>query len=111
MKIENPSGFHHLITIRIIQQHIQAILNLVPYSSSILSHDSTLNHVQLPYTSRANPLYLSLANNHVLDYNYQGYKDTVESLNANEINYAGVGEDQNEAMRPCIINFQDREGK
>src|SRR5438094_3440820 len=45
----------------------------------------------------------ALANNHVLDWGYDGLSETLQSLNAASIAYSGAGNDANEAMQPAVL--------
>ncbi len=56
----------------------------------------------------ANIKYVSLANNHILDYSQQGMLDTVTTLNQLSIKYSGIGYLGNEplsANRPTIMTI------
>lgn len=44
----------------------------------------------------------TLANNHILDWGYEGLKETLKSLKEAGIQYAGAGENLNHAMQPAI---------
>ena len=46
---------------------------------------------------------VSLANNHTLDFGYEGLKDTIDYLNAGNIESLGAGDNIEEATRPIII--------
>src|SRR6266436_4531289 len=46
----------------------------------------------------------SLANNHVLDWEYDGLSETLQTLNAAGIAHSGAGKDANEAMQPAVLN-------
>ena len=46
----------------------------------------------------------ALANNHVLDWGYDGLSETLQTLNAAGIAYSGAGNDANEAMQPAVID-------
>jgi len=46
----------------------------------------------------------ALANNHVLDWGYQGLSETLGTLNAAGIAHSGAGNDANEAMQPALLN-------
>jgi poly-gamma-glutamate capsule biosynthesis protein CapA/YwtB (metallophosphatase superfamily) len=46
----------------------------------------------------------ALANNHVLDWGYDGLSETLETLNATGIAHPGAGNDANEAMQPAVID-------
>lgn len=45
----------------------------------------------------------SLANNHVLDWGYEGLADTLAALDAAGIPHAGAGLDEAQARRPCVL--------
>jgi len=47
--------------------------------------------------------YVSLANNHIYDYDQKGLKATISELNKNMINYIGAGLDFNEAYKYSIF--------
>jgi poly-gamma-glutamate capsule biosynthesis protein CapA/YwtB (metallophosphatase superfamily) len=46
----------------------------------------------------------ALANNHVLDWGYDGLSETLQTLNAAGIARSGAGNAADEAMRPAILN-------
>lgn len=50
---------------------------------------------------------VSLANNHILDYNDQGVNDTKTALSNANIGFFGVGHNGKEALAPYIINDSD----
>ena len=45
----------------------------------------------------------ALANNHVLDWGYEGLSETLKILDTAGIAYAGAGNDAEEAMRPAVL--------
>lgn len=47
--------------------------------------------------------FLSLANNHTLDYGWQGLSDTMDVLDDAELQHAGSGNDDREAFTPAYI--------
>lgn len=47
---------------------------------------------------------VSLANNHVLDYEYEGLLRMMKVLGSHAINYAGAGRDSTEAVEPAICD-------
>jgi poly-gamma-glutamate capsule biosynthesis protein CapA/YwtB (metallophosphatase superfamily) len=47
--------------------------------------------------------YLSLANNHTLDYGWQGLSDTMDFLDDAKLQHAGSGNDDKEAFAPAYI--------
>jgi poly-gamma-glutamate synthesis protein (capsule biosynthesis protein) len=50
--------------------------------------------------------YVSLSNNHVLDYDVEALEETLELLDKNGILHSGAGRDLNEAMQPAIIRYR-----
>jgi poly-gamma-glutamate capsule biosynthesis protein CapA/YwtB (metallophosphatase superfamily) len=46
----------------------------------------------------------ALANNHVLDWGYDGLSETLKTLDAAGIAHAGAGNDAEEAMQPAVLN-------
>lgn len=51
---------------------------------------------------------VSLANNHILDYDSEALLDTLQILDENGIGYAGAGENIEEARAPYIYTIKDR---
>lgn len=51
---------------------------------------------------------VSLANNHVLDYEYEAFKRMLDLLNDEGILYAGAGEDLAEASKPAFYQINDQ---
>lgn len=47
--------------------------------------------------------YVSLANNHILDYDIEALLDTLDILDKNNISHSGAGRNLKEAMKPAII--------
>lgn len=47
--------------------------------------------------------YVSLANNHILDYDIEGLLDTLDILDKNNISHSGAGRNLKEAVKPAII--------
>ena len=47
--------------------------------------------------------YVSLANNHILDYDVEGLLDTLDILDKNNISHSGAGRNLKEAIKPAII--------
>jgi len=50
----------------------------------------------------------ALANNHVLDWGYEGLSETLRTLDAAHICRAGAGEDAKEAAAPAVIDVPDK---
>lgn len=49
-----------------------------------------------------------LANNHVLDWGYEGLEDTLETLHAAGMRTAGAGRDEREAKAPAVLEVGER---
>jgi poly-gamma-glutamate capsule biosynthesis protein CapA/YwtB (metallophosphatase superfamily) len=47
----------------------------------------------------------ALANNHLLDWGYDGLSETLKTLNAAGIAHAGAGNDAEEAMQPAVLGI------
>jgi poly-gamma-glutamate capsule biosynthesis protein CapA/YwtB (metallophosphatase superfamily) len=47
----------------------------------------------------------ALANNHLLDWGYDGLSETLKALNAAGIAHAGAGNDAEEAMQPAVLGI------
>jgi poly-gamma-glutamate capsule biosynthesis protein CapA/YwtB (metallophosphatase superfamily) len=47
--------------------------------------------------------YVSLANNHILDYDVEALLDTLDILDKNNISHSGAGRNLREAMKPAIL--------
>jgi poly-gamma-glutamate capsule biosynthesis protein CapA/YwtB (metallophosphatase superfamily) len=54
--------------------------------------------------TRANVDYTSLANNHVLDFQAEGMRDTCEALDRAHIAHSGCGANSEQSMRPAIVH-------
>lgn len=52
-------------------------------------------------------LFFTLANNHILDQGEQGLHSTMDVLNSNNIPFAGVGKNIQEASKPYIKQFEN----
>src|SRR4051812_19743103 len=55
--------------------------------------------------------YVSLSNNHVLDYDVEALEETLELLDKNGILHSGAGRNLNEAMQPAIIRCRVNSSK
>jgi poly-gamma-glutamate synthesis protein (capsule biosynthesis protein) len=51
--------------------------------------------------------YVTLANNHILDYNPAGLFQTIQILKKNHIAYSGAGENLSMASKPAILHIKD----
>lgn len=55
----------------------------------------------------ANIKIVNLANNHSLDFNVQGLKETLETLKKNNIFFVGAGINKEEAEKPVVISIEN----
>ncbi len=101
--------------------------NLLP---SIRSTDLSIVNLESPLSDRGSPVHKSgavfkgeqqhfealasvpfdvvtLANNHVMDYGIDAFKDTINGLNHHHIQWVGAGMSRNEALAPLILNIND----
>jgi len=62
----------------------------------------------IPCLSAAKIDYCSLANNHLLDWGYEGLTETLETLKKVNINYAGAGQNLQEAERPAVMEVKGK---
>ncbi|RSL32320.1 CapA family protein [Salibacterium salarium] len=49
--------------------------------------------------------FVSLANNHTMDYKEEGLLDTIDALDASSLDYAGAGENKEEAFAPHTVEL------
>src|SRR5207247_4795799 len=52
----------------------------------------------------------ALANNHVLDWGYDGLSETLQTLDAAGIAHSGAGNDADEAMQPAVLDRAENGG-
>lgn len=50
---------------------------------------------------------VSIANNHLMDYNAEGMEDTIDTLDTLNIRHTGGGKNLTEARRPAILEYGD----
>jgi poly-gamma-glutamate capsule biosynthesis protein CapA/YwtB (metallophosphatase superfamily) len=91
-----------------------ASLRIINLETSITEHikkwpGKSYNYKMKPENARclteAKIDYCSLANNHILDYDYFGMEDTTRVLDSLNIKWSGVGGNIEEAMKPAILKF------
>lgn len=56
---------------------------------------------------KINPYFYTLANNHIMDQGERGLKATIDILRKNNIQFAGVGNNLEEAMEMPIVTIED----
>lgn len=82
-------------------------------------HLQTSAETTLPYLKQLKVDLVTLANNHILDYGNKGLSDTFKTLQENDINHVGAGNNVHEAAKPftiekdglklAILNFAENE--
>ena len=98
-------------TIDIIKRADFSLINL---ECAISSRGKEWNKTFKVFHFRANPDaikvlnsgsidYTSLANNHVLDYDFEAFLDTINFLNENNISHSGAGMNLKEATKAAFI--------
>lgn len=96
-------------------ERVSPDLRLINLETAVTTSDSywdkginyRMNPDNLPCIEAAGIDFCSLANNHVLDWGYQGLLDTLEALRSANIEFAGAGRDLGEAMAPAIMETDD----
>lgn len=67
-----------------------------------------MNPDNIKCLKRAHIDYVSLANNHVLDWNYSGLNETITMLNKANILHAGAGSSEQQASKPAIVQIPNK---
>lgn len=94
-----------------------ANLSLINLECAISSKGREWNKTSKVFHFRADPEaievlktvhidYVSLANNHVLDYDIEALLDTLDLLDENRIAHSGAGRNLKEAMQPAILDLK-----
>jgi poly-gamma-glutamate capsule biosynthesis protein CapA/YwtB (metallophosphatase superfamily) len=95
---------------------LQADLRIANLECALTRHAQSWTRSWKTYHFRADPAAVrflqaaridacSLANNHVLDFEVRGLRDTLNALNAAGIHHAGAGLDLGEAAAPALIEM------
>jgi poly-gamma-glutamate capsule biosynthesis protein CapA/YwtB (metallophosphatase superfamily) len=93
----------------------QADLRIVNLECALTRHLQAWTRTEKMFHFRADPAAVhvlqaahidacALANNHILDYEEQGLRDTLQLLDANAIGHAGAGNNAEQAAAPAIID-------
>ncbi len=94
-------------------EQIQVDLRIVTLETAITSEETPWPDKGIHY--RMHPLNIgclsaagihacALANNHILDWGYDGLSETLQTLNAADIAHSGAGNNANEAAKPALLN-------
>lgn len=72
-----------------------------------------INKINLSGTQNFNgfthlPIAVNLANNHILDYMDEGFKNTIDLLEQNKIKFFGAGTKEDNYHNPCILNIDGK---
>jgi poly-gamma-glutamate synthesis protein (capsule biosynthesis protein) len=68
-----------------------------------------MNPGNAPVLSAAGINVTALANNHVLDWGYDGLAETTETLKNQHIRYSGAGKNRDEAEAPAVIDLEGKD--
>ena len=89
-------------------------LNFINLETSVTTHsvpwpDKTFNYRMHPANLEALKVakidYVSLANNHTLDFSKEGLVETIETISSNSFHFAGAGRSADEAQRPALLRL------
>ena len=90
-------------------------LKLINLETSITTHDEPWPGKGINYRMHPDNIdvltvagidHCSLANNHTLDWGRPGMKETMQTLDAANIKFSGVGDNQDEAARPSVLEVE-----
>ncbi|KTD20988.1 capsule biosynthesis protein [Legionella lansingensis] len=95
-------------------RHQSPHLSLINLETSVTSHDTPWPYKGINY--RMHPKNIdalttpqidvcALANNHIMDWEVQGLRETLATLRKAQIQYAGAGENLDEAQTPVILEL------
>jgi len=96
----------------------KADLRIINLENAIASSGKPWSKTPKVFFYRANPKaievlkaadidYVTLANNHVLDYEEEAFIETLQHLEKNSIPYAGAGRNLSEAEKPALIEIKE----
>jgi poly-gamma-glutamate capsule biosynthesis protein CapA/YwtB (metallophosphatase superfamily) len=89
-----------------------ASLNIANLEMSATTHDVKwpdqvfnyrMHPANISASTAAGITYVSLANNHSLDFRVEGLVETLETLSSSDIHFAGAGRSADEAQRPANV--------
>ncbi|HLN44690.1 MAG TPA: CapA family protein [Candidatus Sulfotelmatobacter sp.] len=92
-------------------------LRLINLETSITTSDEywkgkginyRMNPANIDCLTAASIDYCSIANNHVLDWGYSGFEETIETLRKANISFSGAGENVQQAESPAILDIKER---
>lgn len=97
--------------------------------NELIKNDILFGNLECPLSNRGNPLQnkcclyspsetvkslksagfnvVSLANNHIFDYGYESFEDTISLLKENNISWFGAGKNLEEARTPAIVSINN----
>lgn len=117
-KISKPISYTYIWrdALQEIEKRNPAI-KLINLETSITKNEANWKHKGIHYKmhpqnikviTAANINCCSLANNHTLDWEYDGLTETLETLQKSGIKYIGAGKDIEEATAPAIFTIENR---
>lgn len=97
-----------------VLQEISPAVRIINLETAVTTSDDYWRNKQIHY--RMNPRNVDclraaginccvLANNHVLDWGYSGFEETLQTLETAGIRVAGAGRDAEEAQRPAVFEL------
>jgi len=109
-----PSVPHSYVWGDVKDEILNADLRILNLETSVTTNDQKWPDKVFNYRMHPNNVaclreinadFCSLANNHTLDFGYKGMSETIQTLKAAGIHYAGVGKNIDEAMKPAVFSF------
>lgn len=97
----NTLDIFHEADVRFINLETSVTTHSTPWPNKAFNYRMHPNNIKA--LNEAHIDFANTANNHILDYGYEGMKETVETLTKAIIGWAGVGDNLIEAGLPCII--------
>lgn len=95
----------------------------------LIKNDILFGNLECPFSNRGSPIknkcclyspsetvkslksagfnVVSLANNHIFDYGYESFEDTISLLKENDISWFGAGKNSDEARTPTILSVNN----
>jgi poly-gamma-glutamate capsule biosynthesis protein CapA/YwtB (metallophosphatase superfamily) len=98
-------------------EHMRPDLRIINLETSITKSDDYWKDKGINYRMHPDNIacltavhidFCSLANNHILDWGYSGLKETLETLNQANVQYAGAGGNLREAENPAIFDIENK---
>ena len=116
--IDIPVPYHHIWgdALKVWEENAPD-LRIINLETSITTHDEPWPDKGINYRmhtgnvevlSAAGIDHCSLANNHTMDWGYQGLRETMQTLDQATIKYSGAGNNGHEAGKPSLLETDNR---